>query len=705
MPGHNSSVFRFGDVEVHEGELHIRRNGDAVPVEPKAFRILLHLLRNPGRLVPKEELIAAGWGDTAVTDNSLTRNIALLRRLLGDDSREPRFIETVSTVGYRFVSPVEVVEGTAGIVESSGNATAKTQKTSRRRTILIWLPLCAAFVILAAVSAWYMLQPLPPPIVSSFRQITFDGGDKDIAGTDGTRIYFNRDQKMRRSVSVVLASGGDTAEIPIHLPHDVWVEDVSPDGANFLVVTGENGASIARPQWIVRATDGVPVRRLPDAAGYAAFSTDGKSVVYCTRDGDIWRVGSDGTGAVRIGLAGGACTGLEWSPDGSRIRFYKNGRLWEISTNGSNLHPVLPDGADPGSQSIGLWTTDGSFYVFPGWSLGSPGALRGDIWALDERRGWLRRPSRVPVRLTAAPTDWQTSYPAKEGNTVFATGGIPRGELSRFDGKTHQFQPFLGGISAQGVTFSRDGRSVAYVSYPEGYLFKSNSDGSNPVQITDGKIGVYEPAWSPDGTQIAFMSFPGEHIELYVVSANGGVPHRALPDDPDNEWNAAWSPDGKEIAFCILPPTVADMSKSRIRIVNISTRQVRDLPGSMSLNGPLWSPDGRFMIANTANFSNLMLFETKTQKWIPLLEKMSIGFPTWSSDSQWLYYWSKDSAGNAGIYRIRIPSGKPELVVSLKGVHTGGWWNSWIGLDAADAPLIMRDIGSHEIYALTLDRR
>src|SRR5215475_8225108 len=122
-----SFVFRSGDVEVHEAELHIRRNGDAVPVEPKAFRVLIHLLRNPGRLVPKDELIAAGWGDTSVTDNSLTRNIALLRRLLGDDPREPRYIETVSTVGYRFICNVEVLEDHAGATKPA----SQTNRVSR----------------------------------------------------------------------------------------------------------------------------------------------------------------------------------------------------------------------------------------------------------------------------------------------------------------------------------------------------------------------------------------------------------------------------------------------------------------------------------------------------------------------------------------------------------------------------------------------
>ena len=93
MPEYNSSVFRFSDVEVHERELHIRRNGDVLAVQPKAFRVLLHLLKNPGRLISKEELINAAWGDIAVTENSLTRNIALLRRLLDDD---PRLYESLA---------------------------------------------------------------------------------------------------------------------------------------------------------------------------------------------------------------------------------------------------------------------------------------------------------------------------------------------------------------------------------------------------------------------------------------------------------------------------------------------------------------------------------------------------------------------------------------------------------------------------------
>jgi DNA-binding winged helix-turn-helix (wHTH) protein/tetratricopeptide (TPR) repeat protein len=109
-----SFVFRFADVTVREREFAIVKAGQVQQVEPKAFRVLLMLLRNPHKLIAKEELLTGVWGDTAVTENSLARNIALLRRLLGDDPREPRFIETVSGIGYRFLCFVEASEEPAG---------------------------------------------------------------------------------------------------------------------------------------------------------------------------------------------------------------------------------------------------------------------------------------------------------------------------------------------------------------------------------------------------------------------------------------------------------------------------------------------------------------------------------------------------------------------------------------------------------------
>src|SRR6204780_3732187 len=126
-------VFRFADVEVKEREFLLTKAGERIQVEPKAFRVLLFLLRNPGRLIPKDEIMSSVWGDSAVSDNSLTRSIAQLRRVLGDDSREPLYILTVPTVGYRFLCEVVSAEDgfgmSAGSPRLQGNGTATEPPT------------------------------------------------------------------------------------------------------------------------------------------------------------------------------------------------------------------------------------------------------------------------------------------------------------------------------------------------------------------------------------------------------------------------------------------------------------------------------------------------------------------------------------------------------------------------------------------------
>ena len=119
MTESKSLVFRFGDVEIREREFCLVKAGEVSPIEPKAFRVLLFLLHNPQKLITKEELLDAVWADASVTESSLTRSIAKLRRALGDDIREPRYIATVATVGYRFIGKVEVSEEPSGVRENT----------------------------------------------------------------------------------------------------------------------------------------------------------------------------------------------------------------------------------------------------------------------------------------------------------------------------------------------------------------------------------------------------------------------------------------------------------------------------------------------------------------------------------------------------------------------------------------------------------
>jgi TolB-like protein/DNA-binding winged helix-turn-helix (wHTH) protein len=111
-------VYRFGPFQVDDADFRLVNGGTPLAIEPKTLRLLLYLLQNPGRLVRKQELLDAVWQDAAVSENSLTRSIGLLRRTLDDRSREPRFIETVPTVGYRFIAAVETSPASAALPEA-----------------------------------------------------------------------------------------------------------------------------------------------------------------------------------------------------------------------------------------------------------------------------------------------------------------------------------------------------------------------------------------------------------------------------------------------------------------------------------------------------------------------------------------------------------------------------------------------------------
>ncbi len=172
MTASKSFVFRFDDVEVREREFSLTKAGKVLSIEPKAFRVLLFLLHNPQKLITKDELLDAIWGDTAVTEGSLTRCIWLLRSVLGDDTRSPRYIETVPRVGYRFVAPVEervetsesaIAPVASGESERSGTAVQGEvpERFSRR---WIWIGTAALMLILiagVAVSVFLHRSPAP----------------------------------------------------------------------------------------------------------------------------------------------------------------------------------------------------------------------------------------------------------------------------------------------------------------------------------------------------------------------------------------------------------------------------------------------------------------------------------------------------------------------------------------------------------------
>jgi len=102
----DGQIYEFGEFRVEAGPRLLSRSGETVQLTPKVFDTLLYLVRNSGTLVEKDDLIRAVWADTVVEENNLNQNISTLRRALGENRGENRYIVTVPGRGYRFVAGV-----------------------------------------------------------------------------------------------------------------------------------------------------------------------------------------------------------------------------------------------------------------------------------------------------------------------------------------------------------------------------------------------------------------------------------------------------------------------------------------------------------------------------------------------------------------------------------------------------------------------
>ena len=134
---HQTQSYAFDLFVVDAGKSVLLRDGQLVPLTPKAFEILLVLVRQPGRVLKKEELFQLVWPDSFVEENNLPRNISALRKALGEEPTEHKYIVTVPGQGYRFVANVRELprdNGHAALIENperSENQVAQIGTLSR----------------------------------------------------------------------------------------------------------------------------------------------------------------------------------------------------------------------------------------------------------------------------------------------------------------------------------------------------------------------------------------------------------------------------------------------------------------------------------------------------------------------------------------------------------------------------------------------
>jgi DNA-binding winged helix-turn-helix (wHTH) protein len=374
-------VFRFSGVEVRERELSVAKEGEVFHVEPKAFRVLLFFLHNTGKLITKDELLNAVWNDAAVTDNSLTRSIALLRRVLGDDPAEPRFIATVPTVGYRFLPSVETSDDALGSLEhlrapateneeeaiSSPPVPQITTQVLRPPAVSSpgWSLVGVALLLLLAVGLALWLRRHAFQSEASESQLTRHSSDNPLSGVaispdevaerqltansqenSVTSAAISPDGKYlayadSTGVYLKVIRTGETHSVSLPLNFAALVDDWFPDGSSLLVTRAERGGKASL--WSISLFGGSP-RQLADDASGGSFSPDGAHIAF--RRGDLtyeglwgreeWVMRSDGTDQVMVTALNSDDSQLgtpTWSPDGKRIAYIRSNWAWNARTS------------------------------------------------------------------------------------------------------------------------------------------------------------------------------------------------------------------------------------------------------------------------------------------------------------------------------------------------------------------------------------
>jgi len=588
---------------------------------------------------------------------------------------------------------------------SSGKLTAATPaavtSVRSKKPVAFWAAAGAAILILGLI-AFRFLVPLQPPRVTGSTQITHDGKPGCCAVTDGSRIYFNRfASEVGSSLAQVSLNGGEVLEVPSPVKGAV-IRDISADHSQLLISSGGE-AGMNNLLWTVPLPAGSP-RRLgsftADAHCGASWSPGGQSLVF-GKGSEIWIAHGDGSNPMRIATAQGHPADAVFSPDGKRIRFTQvddashTYSLWEVRRDGSNLHPLLPGWPH---ECCGIWTPDGRYFLFQS-------TLRndsfGDVFVLPDSPSLLRKSATTPVQLTFGPLEFGLAGITPDGKKLIVEGYDQRAELVHYDPASKQFAPFLGGLAAYDVAFSRDGKSVAYVSLLDNALWTSQAEGSQKIQLTYPPDHAALPRWSPDGKQIAYMgSQLGKPWKAYAISAQGGTPEELLPGNT-TEGDPAFSPDGTRIVFSTGEPGA--QQKSEIRIMDVGTKQITTVPGSSGLFSPRWSPDGRYLAALDFEeiSKTLRIFDFQTGKWSDwTTDPIAVEYPAWTSDSRYVEY-STDTE----VKRIKVAESHPETLFATKGLdqYFTPDFGTWSDNAPDNSRMFLRDVSTQNLYTLDVD--
>lgn len=629
-------MFHFGDVMVDPGRLRVTRAGAPVDLEPKSLRVLLHLIEHRDRAVTKDELFDSVWAGVAVTDNALTRVIAQLRRSLGDDARQARYIETIPTIGYRFIGELRNPE--------AGPAPAKAPGRSRR---FLWWTAAAALPLAGllgwSMPVWHRPGP-PPPRPFQPRQWTNSPGlDASPAfSPDGQSLAYASDR-----------SGN----------FELYIRPLTP-GAREVAVTTDGGTNVQ-----------------------AAWSPDGRYLAYhSVGRGGLYVVPAPGGPPRQIAPFGSQPA---WSPDGQWIAFRSLSFLTFAPVDGSNVEPSelwLANvatgelrklaGARPFEVGIRTpsWSRDGRWVLFahehgidalepatgrrkvlvaPGRPLLSPVASARFVYYVDTVRATASILWRLPV---TADLD-----PAGEPAEVTRLGGVPQELRLSSDGRQLAYSLVWMNSNLWSQALSASGEPLG-----QPRPFTNNTNYRNSV-----------PVWSPDGQRVAFQARRmGNPAEITLIQADGTGEETVVTESPQAV-HRHFTPDSQGLYLVRCRPCQAE-------VFDLATRRRKPLAAESrlaALRAAAWGttilPGERTVVLHGLRGEDGMgvgLYDLAEQRvrWLTP-ENQLFAFPNVSPDSRWVAAERFTDHGSQLTVQP-LAGGAPRVLTSGRG-HA--WSHSW----------------------------
>lgn len=643
MNGRSPETVKFGAFQFVPGN-GLWKDGQPVPLPPRALGVLTTLLATPGNVVSKQALMDAVWPGTFVTESSLLEAIGLLREALGDDRRNPTYIQTVHRRGYRFIGQLTPAEPP----QVPSVATVAAVEVDDERPLRPILLACATYAVttiaVAVVFAIFGQRPIEHHTsrfsIALRGEATLDPVRGSVAvSADGLRLAYvsssaGRSQLFLRTVDrdePVPITGTDDASDPFFSPDGAWIGFFAHGSLQKIRVEGGAppillcaaragaGAVWTRDDTIIfGGGPGGGLARISASAGDSPLgSPAGLPVVIATppagsRDlrygwpdvlpGDrgvlFTAITLAGSNVAVLDLHTGSHTVLaeqaafaRYSPTGHVI-FERRGRIEAARFSLASLsligHPdAIVDGVSRGDMLEG-----------PRFAFSNTGALVYVPAVLDERdtplhwldaRGQLERvPLPVPRAgaIDMAPNQRQIALTVDgESGPAVWVGDLRDGEMQRF---------------------IADGQSVS-------------------------------PTWRPDGLQIAFAFSKAGPFNVFVKPLDGSDGPAPILASPWNQFPTSWTPNGDHLAFTEFQP----LTGADIWTIDVATRERRALV--RTLFDETWarfSPDGRFIAYMSNETGRWEVYVRDARGDGPKLRVSASGgvWPCWSSDGRTVYF-------------------------------------------------------------------